>query len=201
MQEIEAKFFVEDLDGITVRLQSLEALLIQERILETNIRFDLPGGRLTSEGRVLRLRQDTQARLTYKGMGRNEQGILNRTEIEFAVENYDMAKHFLEALGYQRSFYYEKHRTTYELDNCHIMLDELPYGDFVEIEGESVETIQAITEKLKLDKDAAVPASYHSLFVILCGKNPKLDPAELSFIALNGIHITAEDLSVRRADY
>jgi adenylate cyclase class 2 len=134
-------------------------------------------------------------------MGSNEQGILNRAEIEFVAEDYDKAKQFLEALGYQRSFYYEKYRTTYDLESCHIMLDELPYGDFVEIEGESVEAIQAITEKLKLDRDAAAPASYHSLFVILCGKYPKLDPGNLSFTALNEMRITAEDLSVRRADY
>ena len=50
MQEIEAKFYVRDLGKIEARLQSLEARLIQKRVLETNIRFDLPDSRLRSEG-------------------------------------------------------------------------------------------------------------------------------------------------------
>ena len=47
MQETEAKFFVLDLDGIRMRLQTLEAHLIQPRVLETNIRFDLPDSSLS----------------------------------------------------------------------------------------------------------------------------------------------------------
>lgn len=210
MQEIEAKFFVLDLDGIRRRLQSLEALLIQERVLETNIRFDLPDGGLRSEGRVLRLRQDTEAKLTYKSGSTNQQGVLSRREIEFVVDDFEKAKQFLEALGYQRLFYYEKYRTTYELETSealrdieglvHIMLDELPCGNFVEIEGKNVESIQAVANKLSLKWDTAIPTSYHALFEQLSVKNPYLDATELSFDALKGKNITVADLSIRAAD-
>ncbi|MEP0805191.1 MAG: class IV adenylate cyclase [Chloroflexota bacterium] len=200
MQEIEAKFYVLDLERIGRRLQALEALLIQPRILETNIRFDLPDNGLRSEGRVLRLRQDSQARLTYKGGSVNQQGVLKRTEIEFVVEDFAKAKQFLEALGYRRLFYYEKYRTTYQFDQCHIMLDELPYGNFVEIEGLTAESIQITAEQLALKWDCAIPASYHVLFDRLCRKHPSLDPADLSFAALQGMNITAADLSVQAAD-
>jgi adenylate cyclase class 2 len=199
-KEIEAKFYILDLDKVRMRLQSLEAHLIQERVLETNIRFDLPDGGLRSEGRVLRLRQDTEAKLTYKAPGTNEQGVLTRTEIEFTVEDYEKAKQFIEALGYQKLVYYEKYRTTYELDGCHVMLDELPYGNFVEIEGEGVESIKTIAYKLNLHMDKAVPASYHMLFIHLCEAHPELDPSELSFNALKGLNVLAEELSVHAAD-
>jgi adenylate cyclase class IV len=63
-QEIEAKFYVTGLNGIKQRLHELEAHLIQERILETNIRFDLPEP--APPRTCLRLRRDTEARLTYK---------------------------------------------------------------------------------------------------------------------------------------
>lgn len=198
--ETEAKFYVLDLDAIRRRLRSLEASLIQERVLEINLRFDLPDHGLRSEGRVLRLRQDTQAHLTYKGASENLQGVLQRTEIEFIVSDYEQAKQFLCALGYQPLFYYEKYRTTYELDGCHIMLDELPYGAFVEIEGESLEAIQAAAQKLNLEWDAIVSASYHRLFERLCEQYSTLDPANLSFAALQGMNITPEELSVRAAD-
>jgi adenylate cyclase class IV len=51
---------------------------------------------------------------------------------------------------------YDKYREVYELHGRHIMLDELPYGYFVEIEGESVEDIQKMTAKLQLKREAAL---------------------------------------------
>ena len=114
-QETEAKFYVRDLSRIKSRLQELECALLQERVLETNIRFDLPGALLRAEGRVLRLRRDTSTKFTYKSASRNEQGVLSREEIEFEVEDFEKAKRFLEALGYQKLVYYEKYRTTYAL--------------------------------------------------------------------------------------
>ena len=187
MQEIEAKFYIRDLEKVRTRLQELAALLIQPRVLEMNIRFDLPDGGLSSERRVLRLRQDTEAKLTYKSGSTNEQGVLSRTEIEFTVEDFEKAKLFLEALGYQSIFYYEKYRTTYELKQTseflrelggliHVMLDELPYGNFVEIEGETPESIRAVADLLHLKFNNATPTSYHMLHVQLCEKHPELDP-------------------------
>jgi len=200
MQETEAKFFVLDLDKVRTRLQRLEARLIQPRVLETNIRFDLPDGGLRSEGRVLRLRQDTEAKLTYKSGSNNQQGVLTRREIEFVVEDFEKAKLFLEELGYQKLFYYEKYRTTYEFSNCNIMLDELPYGNFVEIEGESVESIRTVAINLNLIWDTAIPTSYHVLFDRLHAKYPGLDPSELSFTALNGLNISVQELPIQAGD-
>ena len=82
-QETEAKFYVADLERIAARLKELNTELVQPRVLETNLRFDLPDGSLTKTGQVLRLRRDTEARLTYKGAGQNKSGVLDRQEIEF----------------------------------------------------------------------------------------------------------------------
>jgi len=238
MQEIEAKFYVGDLGRITTHLQPpppfghlpqirnkvfqkflsfysriwgrLGGGLIQERVLETNIRFDLADSRLSSERRVLRLRRDAEARLTYKEPSQNDQGVLSRTEIEFTVGDFDRAKEFLEALGYQPIFYYEKYRATYAIQPsegskpsegfAHIMLDELPYGNFVEIEGDSLESIRKASDQLELKWDTAIATSYHALFKRLCATHPDLDPTHLTFAALNGLNITAEELSVYAAD-
>src|SRR6185503_19276857 len=104
-QETEAKFYVLNLAEIEIRVQDLGARLIQSRVLEMNTRFDLPDASLRSESRVLRLRRDTEARLTYKSASTNKQGALSRTEIEFIVEDFETAKQFLEALGYQSISY------------------------------------------------------------------------------------------------
>src|SRR5690349_7756571 len=215
MQEIEAKFYVQDLKKIEARIRELDARLIQPRVLETNIRFDLPDSRLRSKGQVLRLRQDTEAKLTYKDSGKSEHGVINRTEIEFTVSDFDKAKLFLEALGYQKFFTYEKYRTTYLLESdsllsnvheqahglqsCHIMFDKMPYGDFVEIEGENNEAIHAVTKQLNLDLSASISMSYTALFDKL-RRVRGFSFTDLTFTNFEGLRITPEDLQVRPAD-
>jgi adenylate cyclase class 2 len=198
-QETEAKFYVRDLDRIKNVLENLNAKLIQPRVREKNIRFDLPDGSLGAGRRVLRLRLDTQARLTYKGENKNARGALSREEIEFVVENFEKAKKFLEALGYQQVFYYEKYRTTYELDKIWIMLDELPYGKFVEIEGDDEETIQAFAKKVNLDWDAAIERSYSALFEHV-KRSLNLSFTDLFFENFEGIQVDPTHLGVRVAD-
>ena len=198
-QETEAKFYVRDLNLIKSRLDELEAHRVQERVLEENIRFDLPNGRLRAEGRVLRLRRDTDIRLTYKGVGKKEEGVLSREEIEFTVEDFDKANRFLEALGYQKLMYYEKYRTTYRLNDTLIMLDELPYGNFVEIEGEAIERIRAVAGQLQLDWHAAISKSYHALFERVCN-NLDSTLKDLSFAEFEKIKVGASQLEVEVAD-
>jgi adenylate cyclase class 2 len=199
-QEIEAKFFVKNLNRIELRLQELKAQLIQPRIHEINLRFDDASNNLRGSFRVLRLRQDDRARLTFKGPSEEETGgILSRREIEFVVEDFQKARELLEALGYRAVVFYEKFRATYDLSGTHIMLDELPFGQFIEIEGENAKIIRRIVDLLGLDWDAMVKAGYHALFDRVTGKF-NLDPSQLSFFALEKVNITAEDLGIRAAD-
>ena len=198
-QEIEAKFYIRDLDKIRERLEDLNATLVQERVLETNIRFDLPDAHLRAEGRVLRLRRDTEARLTYKSASKSEQGVLSREEIEFVVGDFEKARQFLEALGYQKLVYYEKFRTTFELNETLIMLDELPYGDFVEIEGKNVDEVHLVARQLDLNPESAIATSYHSLFERAC-KSLNLLFEDPSFANFKNIQVEAGDLKVRAAD-
>jgi adenylate cyclase, class 2 len=199
MQEIEAKFYVKDLKKIETRLHDLKARLIQPRIHETNIRFDTPNQDLRHAQRVLRLRQDDKARMTYKDASKNEQGILDRTEIEFVVEDFEKAKKLLEAIGYKKSLFYEKYRTTYELDNTHIMLDELPIGNFIEIEGQSTDSIREVARKLSLKWDTAISTSYSALFERV-RKAKAAQIKDLSFEDFEGMQVTKEELGVRPAD-
>lgn len=207
-QETEAKFYVLHLDQITTRLKELQARLIQARVLETNLRFDLPDSTFHSSGRVLRLRRDTESKLTYKGAGQNKSGVLDRQEIEFVVDDFEKARQFLDALGYRQTMFYEKYRATYILESdsllsesqkCEIMLDELPYGNFVEIEGEDVEQIQRVAAKLYLDWNTAIETSYTGLFENV-KKALELSFQDISFKNFEGIKVTSEHLQVRPAD-
>ena len=198
-QETEAKFYVLDLSRVKSWLDELGARLVQQRILETNLRFDLPGAPLRAEGRVLRLRRDTSTKFTYKSASTNEQGVLSREEIEFGVDDYDKAKRFLEALGYLKLVYYEKYRTTYEANDTLIMLDELPYGTFVEIEGSTVDAIRAMADQLDLRWHTAVATSYNALFD-RTRQSLKLTLQDLSFAEFAHIKVEAKHLGVIPAD-
>jgi len=181
-QEIEVKFYVKDLKKLEARLRELKARLIQELVHETNIRFDTAGQDLRRRQSALRLRQDEQVHFTYKGPSKNESGVLSRTEIEVTVDDFNRARQFLEALGFAKSFFYEKYRTTYELGASHIMLDETPLGSFIEIEGESAEGVRALSDRLSLNRDAAVGISYSALFERVRAAQ-KLEIGDMSFCA------------------
>lgn len=198
-QETEVKFYVTDLKKIEARIINLGASLIQSRVHEVNLRFDTPQRSLRTEGKVLRLRQDQTAKMTFKSDTNVQNGILSRREIEFGVENFEAARELIEALGYEVILLYEKYRSTYEYRGLHIMLDELPYGDFVEIEGEEAVSIQAVAQEIGCRWEAAVTASYGVLFERIA-KLRGLNPGQLTFNVFSGWRPKPQDLSVHEAD-
>lgn len=197
-QETEVKFYLSGLPEIESRLRSFHARLVHARTHEVNLRFDHPDGDFERLGRALRLRRDDAVRLTYKDGGQLMDGALQRREIEFSVDDFDSARLFLEALGFEVVFLYEKFRTTYRMDGAEIMLDETPLGTFIEIEGPQ-ETLKPISQKLGLAWGAAVPASYHSLFGRVY-EAQHLSFHDLSFENFKGRRVSPDDLQVRIAD-
>ncbi len=195
--ETEAKFYVGQLAALQQRVESLGAARIDLHVHELNLRFDTPNRDLHRLGRVLRLRQDARARMTYKDSETPHPGTLSRREVEFAVSDFDAARDLLLALGYQIAFTYEKYRSTYKLDRLEIVLDELPYGHFVEIEGEG--PIQATADRLGLKWDAVIRDSYSGLFERLKEKL-NLQFRDLTFENFKGMQITPEKLGVSPAD-
>jgi len=162
--ETEAKFYLSDLVALENKLVARDAKLEISRTHEYNLRFDTSDGAYTRTYRVIRLRRDGKIRLTYKGPGEIVEGVRTREEIEFEVSDFDAAQTFIESLGFNISFVYEKYRTTYHYGNCEIVLDETPYGNFIEIEGESGRDIQALAESLGLRWEARINDSYFGIF-------------------------------------
>jgi adenylate cyclase class 2 len=198
-QELEVKFYVRDLLPFENRLIELGAILQQPRTHEINLRFDTQDQSLTRSYKVLRLRQDQQARLTYKGPGELMEGVRARREIEFSVSDFKAARSFLEALGYQVSFMYEKFRTTYDLDNVLVTLDEMPYGNFLELEGPDPRSILLTSKKLALLWETRIVDSYTLLFDRL-RQNLKLTFRDLNFANFEGLLISPDMLDIAYAE-
>jgi len=197
--EIEAKFYIADLAALETRLVAAGAQLVGARVHEYNLRFDTPDGQLRAAHQVLRLRQDDKAHITFKGPNVMDADVFRREEIEFRARDYKAAKKLLEALGYQLVVVYEKFRTTYSLAGLHWMLDELPFGDFAEIEGMEANQIRAAAEALGLDWDRRVTHGYLYLF----GRVKDvlgLEFRDLTFENFEEVAVRAEDLGVSAAD-
>jgi adenylate cyclase class 2 len=191
-KEIEAKFYLPQLDDIRAQIQSLDGYLLKSRILEHNLRFDTASRDLSGRHSLLRLRQDQSTILTYK----HADSVVERTEIEIEVNDFDTTKALLEAIGFEAFFIYEKYRETYSLKPCTIMLDELPFGHFIEIEGESLEDVKQIAAKLDLPWEKRVKRNYPSLFYALQKKLnlPFRDATFENFSGLAAIQSTDLDL-------
>jgi adenylate cyclase class 2 len=198
-QELEVKLYLVDLPTFKEQLEKFGGQLMEQRLHEINLRFDLPDGELTRTAQVLRLRQDTAARMTYKGPGETIGGVHARREIEFTVGDFQSAQTLLETLGYQVSMMYEKYRTTYSLEGLQVTLDEMPYGNFTEIEGSDTSAIRRVAEQLGLRWEARILESYTTLFDHLRDKLG-LTFRDLAFKNFAEINITPEDLGVTPAD-
>lgn len=164
-REIELKLRVHDLDAVRHQLDDAGAKEVQPRVYERNNRYDDSKGNLSGAGDVLRLRQDTRVRLTFK-QGRDRQQVgdaMSRFEAEVDVSDFDAMDTILHRLGFRTYMVYEKYRTTYHLDGVEVVLDEMPYGNFVEIEGDG-EAIQQVRVKLGLEHAKAYQSGYTELF-------------------------------------
>jgi adenylate cyclase class 2 len=161
--ENEVKIYVPDLDRVAARLAAAGAELESGRVFERNVRYENGEQSFSAQGIVLRLRQDTRVRLTYKDPGVIKSGALERFEAEVTVDDFDGMDIILRRLGFQPYIIYEKYRTTYRLGDAEIVLDEMPYGHFIEIEG-TASVIDATLAVLELADRPRILMSYLTLF-------------------------------------
>ena len=121
------------------------------------------GNGLDEQRCVLRLRRiGARAVLTYKERFPTDAAIKHQREDETAVSDADSLAAILQALGYQPSLVYEKRRATWHLGAAEIVLDELPFGFYAEIEGPEA-AIEAAEETLELTATIAEHDTYPHL--------------------------------------
>ena len=199
MLEREIKFYIEDLKQIAERLRLCGANLGRPRILERNLRLDTKDNELAQAGRLLRIRTDDKVSVTYKADARVEGGVIARTEIEFEADDDRMVRKLFEALGYRVTVTYEKYRSRYTLGDVVVVLDELPFGDFVEIEAPNNTLIEGVSQMLGLDFSKGMAINYLGLFDIY-KSNREVEFKDLTFKNFEGMTVSPEDLKVQPAD-
>ncbi len=187
MQEVEVKLYTPDLALVQRALEAAGAVLKSPRVFERNLRYENAAGTLTAGGIVLRLRQDAEAKLTYKSGESSEDGIFRRFEAEVVVSDFETMDVILRRLGYEVALVYEKYRRTYTLGDAEIVLDELPYGNFTEIEADA-EEIERVVALLGLGECRRMSGSYTDIFAEL-KMRLGLDMRDLSFEGFAGVDV------------
>ncbi len=192
--EIEVKFLVDELAGVRGRLLSLGASAHKPRVYERNIRFDNPWDGLRMQGKLLRLRQDDKARLTYKGEPETQVDSESRVrqELEIEVSDFQTTLGILRRVGFEPKQVYEKYRETFHFGQVEVVLDELPFGDFVELEGEDA-AIQTAAAALELDWGRRILTNY---LAIMAGLQERfgLPFDDVTFDNFAGVEVSARDL-------
>ncbi len=185
--EIEVKFFLADVKSIRHRILELGADY-KGRNFETNIRFEDINKSLIQKKSLLRLRKDDKTTLTFKSIPPvqdNRFKILRELEVE--VSDFSTMKLILESLGFHKEQIYEKWRETFVLNGTIFCIDTMPYGAFLEIEGDK-DDIKNLTRKIGLEWKKRIVKNYLELFEII-RKRLNLPFSDVTFSNFNTIRI------------
>jgi len=167
--EIEVKFFLADINRIRRKILALGAKS-QGRVFEKNIRYEDKCKSLIQKKSLLRLRRNEKVLLTFKSSPptiSKEFKIFNELEVE--VTDFNTMNQILQCLGFNPEQKYEKWRETLILDQTSFCLDTMPYGTFLEIEGQKRD-IRSYASRLELDWHKRILLNYLQIFEIIRNK-------------------------------
>ncbi|QYO65782.1 class IV adenylate cyclase [Leptolyngbya sp. 7M] len=154
-------------EELTAKLSELGAVFLKE-VFEVN--YQHRGGDMDERGATLRLRKIGDFTvLTYKEKVKSESGAKHKLEYETNVSDVEAMEKIIERLGYRLTAVYEKRRKYWQLGSVEVVLDELPFGLFMEIEG-SIEEIEKAERLLGMREIEREPRGYPRL-TIKYGKN------------------------------
>ncbi len=160
--EVEKKYRLTraERERVLERLHEIGAQFCGEAF-EENVLY--AGGIINLKNCVLRLRRVAgKALLTYKERFPTDSAIKRQREDETEVLNAEAMAAILDGLGYRPALVYEKRRATWRVAQTEVVIDELPFGFFMEIEGEEQAIIEA-EKALQLTETEAEMATYPQL--------------------------------------
>ena len=160
--EIEKKYRLSE-QHAEILLQRLRAIGAEESNSEFEVNTLYSSRTLDLEGAILRLRRVGQiAILTFKKRFSSPSQIKRQLEEETRVDDADAMERILARLGFKPSLIYEKRRQTWKYHSTEIAIDELPFGWFMEIEGEEMD-ISAVEQAMAINGLIAEEQTYPAL--------------------------------------
>ena len=185
--ETEVKFHITNIKSVRDTILDLGADS-KGRVFETNLRYENKNNDLIKNKSLLRLRKDTKTTLTFKSRLESEDNeFKSLRELEVEVSDFNRMTLILEALGFHKEQIYEKYRETLILNGTTLCIDEMPFGNFFEIEGEK-DAITGLAKKIGLDWSKRSLLNYLELFERL-KKELNLSFSDVTFANFEPIEI------------
>lgn len=168
--EIEKKYRLpaERRDAVVKTLKEIGAVF--ERVdKEENTVFG--GGVLQASGGIIRIRRtQSRALLTFKRRIEGPSDVKLQTEHETEISDPEAAQQIVRELGLEPRLVYEKLREIWRRSNVEVVIDDLPFGLFMEIEG-SMTGIRELEMLLGIDDLEIEHETYPSLTARLGKEN------------------------------
>lgn len=133
--EIEKKYRLKegDRERLTSALAELGAVYVGQDLEENTIFY---GEGQPDRAGIVRIRKvGDRTLLTFKRRLESRSDLKEQIEYETLVSDADQTAAILNELGLHPRLVYEKKRDTWKLRSVDVVLDELSFGDFMEIEG------------------------------------------------------------------
>ncbi len=174
--EVKLKLEIQALERAGIILE-----LFTPRHLEDNWLLDTETHQLGTKRAILRVRSaNGKGVLTYKekaGEDAPTSQFKLRIELETELASAPEALTIFDRLGFHRFFRYQKYRAVYEAllpsgNRLHVMADETPIGDFLELEGEENAIAEAV-QLLGLTSADYILESYIALQLRHCQQQGK----------------------------
>ena len=140
--EIEKKYRLTEelMVEVEAALEEFDAEFVGEDLEENTLFSD---DDLFERNAIVRIRRKgDKAILTFKQRMASTSDAKQQIEHESEVSDADAVRSIIESIGLRAGIVYEKRRKTYKFRSVEVVLDELPFGLFMEIEG----PISAIAE-------------------------------------------------------
>lgn len=161
-REVEIKFKVPNVEALRNKLGNLGAKNLG-RVFERTVRFDTPAGDLEKSNKFVRVRTGFKSVITFKQKLKEDKDFKVRKEIEFQIEDSRKMEEILVSLGFTKKLIMEKIREKWLLPKVEVVIDELPFGNFMEIEG-SKDYIKTTADRLGLKLSDGLIQSYWELW-------------------------------------
>ena len=162
--EIEKKYRLTQRDRRALE-ERMRALGCEPKPIEFEENTIYGGGRLNFGGCALRLRRvngNERAYLTFKRRIPSKSSIKHQEEHEVSITDPAGMDWILQSLDFHPGLVYEKRRTRWRVGQAKVVIDELPFGLFMEIEA-SVKEIKRVEKLIGAEAIRAVTETYPTL--------------------------------------
>lgn len=161
--EKQVKYKINNFDYISKRLIEIEAIFIGG-FMEKTIRYDNDDLKCSNNGVFIRTKSGMKNVLTLKEIPTDSSNTsFERITTEVEVDNINKIGYILEKIGLTKKFIMEKYRLFFKYDNVDILIDELPFGIYLEIKGEDNE-INRVTKMLNIDEADLIKMTYWDIY-------------------------------------